>query len=170
MSKAKRKKPMQEPADLDFTERRRQAMGFGPERTHVMGGERRVTLHTIRRRSPALGWSFLTRSEQAALIRYAELAEAVDVTVKSCLAPQSGGDRDEGAERRVARKQNLDAATRACTGPALAFTRQALIGDAPPLLDVLAHVSFGSPREAARITARAMVGITARELVRHFGA
>ena len=167
MSKARAK--VKAVAVGDFTDQHRQAAGFTEERTHTMQGERRATLHTIRRRSPALGWGWLTQSQQAALIRYADLASDVEVSVKGCLAPPSGGDAIVGAERRMKRRTDYERARKACVAPALAFTDHALLGDAPPTLEAIALSSFGSPRDAALMTARALIGITASDLVRHFG-
>lgn len=169
MAKAKRKRP--DVAAIDFTEARRQATGFVPTRVDVMEGERRVTLHTIRRRCPAMGWMWLSEAQRGALVRYWDLTSECDVSVKGCLAPPSGGNGGPvGAERRMRRRSDLEHARRACTGPALAFTDKALLGDAPPHLDALADATFGAPREAGRITARALIGITASEMAKFFGA
>jgi hypothetical protein len=167
MTMARRKaKPVETPPD--FTEARRQAMGFTKERTHVMQGERRTTLHTIRRQCPAMRWGWLSDAQRAALVRYADLAIEAQVTVKGCLAPQGGGEPMTGAERRIAKRQAYQAARKACSPSALAFTDHVLLGDDPPSWEDVALSTFGAPREAARISARALIGVVATDLVRHF--
>jgi len=163
MGKAKRK--TQQPAD--FTEAKRQAMGYAEvavtERGQVIG-------RTTRRRCPAYHWSWLTDAERASLIRYADLEDMAEVTVKGCLAPVGGGESLVGAERRMMRRDDFDRARRAAgkSPCALIFTEKALKSLVP--FDVLCDEQFGAPREAARMTGKAFVGIVARDLVRYFGA
>jgi hypothetical protein len=160
------KRRMETPAD--FTDARRNAFGYAPvqitERGQVVG-------RTVRRQCPAMRWEWLGDRERAALVRYWDLAQECEVSVNGCLTPKTGGDGSPvGAERRMMRRSELDALRRSCTAPALAFTNDALLGDAPPHLDALADMRFGSPRVAARMTARAMIGVTAGEMARWFGA
>ena len=167
MPKAKRK-PEAKPGD--FTDQIRAGDGFADARVVMMPGEaKREALHTRRKLCPAMRWSWLTEAERGALVRYADLHEQADPTVKGCLAPQGGGEPLLGAERRIARRDAHTAAKRACSPTALAFTEHVLVGDRPANWEDAANIAFGAPRQHARMMGRAMIGIVARDLVRFFG-
>jgi hypothetical protein len=155
-------------ATTDFTDDKRTNENYTPiqvtERGQVVG-------KTMRRHCPALRWTWLNEHQQAALVRYWDLAQECDVTVNGCLTPKLGGTGSPvGAERRMMKRSELEAIRKACTAPALRFTDLALLGDAPMQLDNLAHMHFGQPRLSARYMAKEMIQITAAEMVRFFGA
>jgi len=154
---------------IDFTDAKRQALGFGQVAVTDKG---QVIGVTPKRRCPAYAWTWLGDAERASLIRYADLAELAEVTVKGCLSPVGGGESLVGAERRMMRRDEFAWARMAANEchEALAFTERALLGDQPQSFDELCIQFFAGTRQTARDTGKRFVGIVARNLVRYFGA
>jgi hypothetical protein len=151
----------------DFTDAKRRAMGFAPVDVTNRG---QVIGRTYQRRCPAHYWTWLTDAERASLIRYADLAQRADVTVKGCLSPVQGGDGLVGAERRMMRRDEYQHAREAANASpcALTFTEKLLLTDMPRPFDVECVDYFGGPRDAAVLTGKAFAGIVARDLVKFF--
>lgn len=152
--------------DQDFTDAKRAAMSFSPVQVTERG---QVVGKTQRRLCPAMRWGWLSERERAALVRYWELDQEAGVPVRGCLTPPTGGG-PSGALRAAMKRDELDKLRRSCSGTALVDTDALLLGDNPPDLDEYAVGKYGAPREAARLTVRAYVGISAREMAKWFGA